>query len=439
MTALLISSPHKVVAGESPMIDFDLWTAVHARFRRGQGKRTMARELGLDRQTIQRLLAQARPVPYHRLVPRPSGVTPYLDDIQRRAAAVDYNAYRMFQELQAQHSPGGYEMVQLAVRPLRAERDWLAEATRRFETAPGRQAQVDWGTTWAHVGDARVRGHRCVMVWGYSRRLDVEFPRDQRVGTLLACHQHAFAWCGGLTEEILYDTPQTVVLKRDGDGRSVEWPPQFWDFAQHDGFTPRLCRPYRAQTKGQVESGSKSGKRSFGPGRPFPTWEALNPSGQEWLVTVADRRLHGTTCRQPAEALGDEPLRSHRGRPPDVLHSSLLRTVAREGLVTVETNRDSVPAADVGPWVAGPWGPEETVQLDHQGRLMASHPRQRGQHQLGVEPAHDAARHPRPSPPALTGHGDGLRLAAWTGPCPEVAVRALTVDAALCGQEVGHE
>jgi transposase len=248
MTELLISSPQKLVAGESPMIDFDLWTEIHARFRRGQGKRTLARELRLDRKTIKRILAQSRPAPYHRTVPRFSVVTPYLDYIQRRAPEVDYNAYRIFQELQAQQYPGGYEMVKLAVRPLRAERDRLAEATMRFETAPGRQAQVDWGTTWAHVGEVRTRVYLFVMVLGYSRRLYVEFTRDQRVGTLLACHQHAFDWFGGLTEEILYDNPKTVVLKRDWDGRSVEWHPQFWDFAQHYGFTPRLCRPYRAQT-----------------------------------------------------------------------------------------------------------------------------------------------------------------------------------------------
>jgi hypothetical protein len=121
------------------------------------------------------------------------------------------------------------------------------------------------------------------------------------------------------------------------------------------------------------------------------------------------------------------------------MQTSLLRVVARDCLVTVETNRYSVPAAYVGQCVEVQWGPEETVQFYHQGTLIASHPRQRGQHQLCVEPAHDAALHPRPSPPALPGHGDGLRLASWTGPFPEVAVRALTVYEALCGQEVGHE
>ena len=48
-----------------------------------------------------------------------------------------------------------------------------------------------------------------------------------------------------------------VVLKRDWEGRAIKWHPQFWDFARYYGFTPRLCRPYRAQTKGKVESGVK--------------------------------------------------------------------------------------------------------------------------------------------------------------------------------------
>ena len=239
------------------MIDFELWTEVHTRFRRGHGKRKMARELGLDRKTVKRILAQERPVPYRRTVSRPTVVTPYLDLIHRRAVEMDYNAYRIFHELQAQGYPGGYEMVKLAVRPLRAERDRLAEATLRFETAPGRQAQVDWGTTWAEIGGQRVRVQVFVMVLGYSRRLYVEFTMDQQLATLVACHQHAFDWFGGLTEELLYDHPKTVVLKRDWEGRAIKWHPQFWDFARYYGFTPRLCRPYRAQTKGKVESGVK--------------------------------------------------------------------------------------------------------------------------------------------------------------------------------------
>jgi hypothetical protein len=64
------------------------------------------------------------------------------------------------------------------------------------------------------------------------------------------------------------------VLKRDGDGRVLEWHPQCWDFAPYYGFTPRLCRPYRAQTKGKVESGIKDRQAQLRPGA------AVCPLGQ---------------------------------------------------------------------------------------------------------------------------------------------------------------
>jgi transposase len=439
MTERLVSSPQKLVVGESPMIDCELWTEVHARFRQGHGKRQMVRELGLDRKTVKRILTQERPAPYCRTSSRPPVVTPFLEYIRQRAGEVDDHAYRIFHELRERGYPGGYEMVKLAGRPLRVERDRLAEATLRFETAPGRQAQVDWGTTWAQMGGQSVRVQVFVMVLGYSRRLYAELTRDQQVATLIACHQHALDWFGGLTEELLYDNPKTVVLKRDREGRVVAWNPQCWDFARYDGLTPRLCRPYRAQTKGKVESGIKYIKRSFVKGRAFPAWDALNPLVQEWVITVVDQRIHGTTCRQPAEALAEERLRSHRERPPYMLQTSLLRTVARDGLVTVETNRYSVPAAYVGQTVEVQWGPDATVQIDHQGTLIAMHPRARGPHQHCVDPAHYATLH-RPTSAPSTSHGDDrFHLASWTGPFPEVAVRALTVYEALCGQEVDHD
>jgi transposase len=439
MTELLVSSPQKRVVGESPMIDFELWTEVHARFRQGHGKRKMARELGLDRKTVKRILAQERPAPYRRTVSRSTVVTPYLEYIRQRAGEVDYNAYRIFHELQERGYLGGYEMVKLAVRPLRTERNRLAEATLRFETAPGRQAQVDWGTTWAEIGGQSARVQVFVMVLGYSRRMYVEFTRDQQVATLMACHEHAFDWFGGLTEELLYDNPKTVVLKRDREGRVIAWNPLFWDFARYYGFTPRLCRPYRAQTKGKVESGVKYVKRSFVLGRAFPNWEALNPTAHAWVTCVADQRIHGTTFRKPAEAFAEEHLRSHLGQPPYVLQASMLRTVARDCLVTIETNRYSVPAAYVGQSVEVQWGAGETVQIYHQGTLIATHRRAHGHHQRCVEPAHYAMlRCPGPPPGATQSH-EPVCPTRWTGTLLEVAVRELAVYEALLGQEVSHD
>jgi transposase len=436
----LLHSPPNSLREEGEMIGFNLWTEIQSRARRGEAKQKIARELGVDRKTVRRLLAQERPVPYQRTLTRPSRVSPYLDYIQRRGMEVDYNAYRIFQELQAQGYAGGYEMVKLAVRPLRAERDRLAEATLRFETAPGRQAQVDWGTTWAQIGEQRVRVQLFVMVLGYSRRLYVEFTRNQTLGSLLACHQQAFDWFGGLTEEILYDNPKTVVLKRDWEGRVIEWHPQFWDFAQYYGFTPRLCRPYRAQTKGKVESGIKYVKRSFVTGRQFPSWDALNLMAQEWVMTVADQRCHGTTFRKPAEAFGEERLRPHHSHPPYHLSTVLSRKVAADCLVTLETNRYSVPPAYVGRTVDVQWSPEGMVQIYHQGTLIATHARATGTHRLCVAPVHYQALRERLSRPGAAPDQDGsLALTSWTGPFPDVEVRPLAWYEALVRQEVGHD
>jgi hypothetical protein len=204
--------------------------------------------------------------------------------------------------------------------------------------------------------------------------------------------------------------------------------------------SPRACAGLtERRPKGRWNRVSRTVKHSFLPGRSFPGWEALNPTVQAWVVTVADRRIHGTTFRQPAQAFGEEGLRSHLGRPPSVVQTRVRRTVARDCLVTVETNRSSVPAAYVGHTVEVQWGADATVQIDCQDPLMATHARASGQHQLCMEPAHYAALHSRPSQPAMPCHSDGLRLASWTGPFPEVAVRALTVYEALCGQAVVHE
>ena len=72
----------------------------------------------------------------------------------------------------------------------------------------------------------------------------------------------------------------------------------FLDFARYWGFTPRLCRPYRAQTKGKVESGVKYIRRNFLSGlqgREPSGLSDLNAHLRAWVWEVANRRVHGST------------------------------------------------------------------------------------------------------------------------------------------------
>lgn len=414
----LLSMP---VSGGETVLPFDTWAQVKARARDGHSVRRIARELGLHRQTVRRVLSQEQPELYRR-APRPSILAPYEALVQTRAPAIGYNAWRLFGELQAQGYAGGYEMVKRAVRPLRQAERLLEEATIRFETAPGRQAQVDWSSTWLPCPEGRVRAQVFVMVLGYSRSLYVEFTADQRLETLLRCHEHAFDWFGGLTEEIVYDNPKTIVLHRSADGSHIDWQPVFWDFARYYGYLPRLCRPYRARTKGKVESGVKYVKRSFIPGRTGTDLEDWTGQAQAWIREVADPRVHGTTHARPVDRFSDERLRLCDGRPSYQLQTRLLRTVARDCFVTVETNRYSVPAVFIGHEVEVQWGPAETLRIYAQGRCIANHLRHPGRHQLIVEPAHLVGL---PTGPDCVGGRSRLALGM------EIEVRDLAVYEAL--------
>jgi Mu transposase-like protein len=96
--------------------------------------------------------------------------------------------------------------------------------------------------------------------------------------SLIHGHERAFDHFGGIPLNCFYDNPSTLVLGR-AEGE-VLWHPVFEDF-RHWGFNPRACQPYRAQTKGKIESGLKVRQAQRPAGRRFKSWEDLNG----WLLT----------------------------------------------------------------------------------------------------------------------------------------------------------
>lgn len=84
------------------------------------------------------------------------------------------------------------------------------------------------------------------------------------------------------------------------------WNPTFKTFADYWGFEPRLCQPYRAQTKGKVESGVKYFKRNFLPGRTFRDDADFREQIAAWMREIADVRVHGTTHERPIDRFAAE-------------------------------------------------------------------------------------------------------------------------------------
>lgn len=375
-----VAAPGGAAGGE--VIDETQWGAVRALRERGMSRKRIARELGLDIKTVRRWLREPwRP---QRRQARGRALDQFGEFLRGRAPEVGFNAVVLHRELEDLGYRGSYSGVVRYVAPWRAQ--WRGEelGTVRFETDPGEQAQVDWGSTWVWLGETRVRVHLFVMVLGYSRRIYARGYESEGLDPLLEAHERAFAHFGGRTRTILYDNPRTIVQRKDEVTGYVEWNATFKDRMDFYGVEIRLCRRWRAKTKGKVESGVKYVKRNALAGRRFRDLEELNAWLLEWCVGIADQRVHGTTHERPTERFAREEaetLVAVDRRPPTPRERFETRIVPRDGYVAVLANRYPVPLAWVGATVDVHLRAQEVV-LRHGEEEPIRHPRLAGKHQV---------------------------------------------------------
>ena len=363
--------------------------------REGLSIRAISRLTGYDRKTISRYLLAPTGRPVYKARPSAaSNLEPFKPYLKERLKADVWNAQVLFRELRERNYSGGYSTLTEWLRPQRKEA--LVVAVRRFETPPGKQAQVDWG----HLGSLSEAGTERAM-WGftitlgYSRMMMAEAATDQTLGTLLRMHESAFRQWGAVPEEILYDRMKTVWTGIDERGEIV-WNAIFLDFARYWGFTPRLCRPYRPQTKGKIESGVKYMRRNFLCGllgREPDNLGDLNAELRIWVAEVANQRVHGTTHEQVLLRFDEDlfAMQPIDGRPSYPYMDDEQRKVARDAYVSWQGSRYSVPWLYAGKevWVRGLGG---QVEVRHGAERIAVHDRAmrrhlvitHGQHHAGI-------------------------------------------------------
>src|SRR5580700_10268492 len=325
--------------------------------------------------------------------PRPAAVSklePFKPYLKERLQAGVWNAQVLLRELRERNYGGGYSILTNWLRPQRKEA--LSVAVRRFETPPGKQAQVDWG----HLGSIAEDGE-AHMLWGftitlgYSRRMMAEAATDQKLGTLLRMHEAAFQEWGGVPEEILYDRMRTIWTGTDERGEII-WNAVFLDFARYWGFQPRLCRPYRPQTKGKIESGVKYVRRNFLCGllgREPGDLADLNAELRRWIAEVANQRVHGTTHEQVMVRWGADraSLLPVDGRGPYAYRDDEQRKVARDAYVAWQGSRYSVPWQYAGKevWVREQGG---EVEVRYSAERIALHAPAQRRHQVVTQSEH---------------------------------------------------
>jgi transposase len=368
------------------------------RLQAGDTDRRVARELGLARKTVAKyrawaeqegLLSAALPEAAElqaRLerglpaVPPPRGVSsvePYRERVVAlRRQGVECRAihHRLREEA---GFAGSYSAVYRFVRALEPA---APEACVRVETAPGEEAQVDFG----HAGlmfDLHERTLRrswaFVMTLSFSRHQYVEFVFDQSVATWLRCHRRAFEWFGGVPRRVVLDNLKAAIVRAALHDVVVQR--AYRECAEHYGFLISPCRPRTPEHKGKVEQGGVHYViRNLVAGHSFRDILEANDKALVWCVETAGRRIHGTTKEEPLKRFDELERTALLPLPSSPYAQAVWKKVKLhpDCHVVFEGSFYSAPHRLIG---RGLWvrAADTGVTIFHEHEPVAAHPRSR--------------------------------------------------------------
>jgi transposase len=281
--------------------------------RRGESVRGIARQLDCSRNTVRRYLRDEEARRYGPREARACKLDDFKSYLRSRVEQARPRwipATVLLREIRERGYSGGISQLKAWLAPFKKNEP---EPLVRFETPPGQQMQVDF----TYVRRGRDPLLALVATMGYSRASFVRFvaTAGEDVATLCSGLREAFDYFGGVPEHVLFDNTKAVVIERDAYGEGLHrWNSELRELADVCGFKPRLCRPYRAKTKGKVERFNAYLKGSF----IVPLAATLEASGlrldaqvanahvRRWLDEIANARLHATTKAVPAVRLAEE-------------------------------------------------------------------------------------------------------------------------------------
>lgn len=373
-----------------PMIEPEVVAQIRTLSELGWGTRRIAEELGIDRKSVRRYR---------------EGVVKVR--VRARARCLDEGGVAAARELFAEAAGGnavvvrdmleerGYEVsertVQRLVAPTRRELRAAQLASVRYESAPGAQMQIDFGEKRVVIDGREVVVHLMAAVLGYSRRIFVKAFLAERAEDWREGISEAFRHFGGVTKTILVDNARSLVKSRDTSTQTVVFHPGLLALCRDFDCVPRACAPYRARTKGKVESGVKYVKRNALAGRRFDSFAEMEAHLSSWMAK-ADARLHGTTNEAPLERFENAERAALRPLPSmsiRVRSRRLQRRVANDAFVDVDTVRYSVPHRLVRARLEVEVG-ERDVRIFDGSELVAEHARGKEPHSTVIDKSHHA-------------------------------------------------
>jgi transposase len=320
------------------------------------------------------------------------------------------NARAIWQDLVDDHGfIASYASVKRFVARARATAP--PEARVVIVTAPGEEAQVDWGegpmVRHAETGKYR-RTRLFVLTLGHSRKSVRLLAWKSSTRIWAELHEQAFRRLGGTPRVMVLDNLREGVITPDVYDPTLNQ--LYRDVLKHYGVVALPCRVRDPDRKGKVESGVGHAQRTPLRGLRFERLEEAQRYLDRWETNWADTRIHGTTKRQVAVMFAEEkPHLQMLPLEPFRYYAYGERTVHLDGFVEIEAAYYAPPPGWIGRRVQVQWDGVRVRILDPKtGQLLREHLRQaRGRHRIL-----DEDRPPRTPETTLT----LLRRARAAGP-----------------------
>lgn len=370
--------------------------------KQGFGVAAIARKCGVSRNTIYRYLEKDM-----------GEVMEWVEELQTRQRKLD--PYRIHILSWLQEHPDlsasqisywleerfkvqaiGDSTVRNYVKELREQYHLPKVKTKRVyeaipELPPGKQMQVDFGEIIVYTAEKKSKKlYVIAFVLSHSRMKYAEWlDRPFTTRDVLRTHENAFAFYGGMPEEMVYDQDKLMTVSENhGDLILTE---AFQAYKEQRGFHVYLCRKADPESKGKVENVVKFLKHNFAKHRVFPGLPEWQVQCRHWLQRKGNYQVHQTIKKRPFEVFALE--KPHLQKISRLLtfeeqhDSTITRTVHKDNIIKYLSNRYSVP---LGTYQSG--GENEVlvmieedqliIRKERKGAPLAVHPLAAGKGQL---------------------------------------------------------
>lgn len=272
---------------------------------------------------------------------RDSQCEPFTEGIQKKLDQ-GLSAQRIWQDLVSEGGfTGSYSSVKRFVHRLGAN---MPLPFRRMECEPGQEAQVDFGSgAWVLEDGKKRRPHILRITLSHSRKSYSEPIWRQTTENFIRSLENALRAFGGVPKTLVIDNLKAAV--KNADWFDPDLNPKVVEFARHYGTVILPTKPYMPRHKGKVESSVKYVKNNALKGRTFPSLAEEKQFLIEWERDVADTRIHGTTRKQVRRVFEEVERPALLPLPPEPLpfYHEGRRKVHRDGHVEIAKSYYSVP------------------------------------------------------------------------------------------------